>query len=70
MRKQNVRKLVRAGDYADEVDVELLDDDGDDGWGPYLTVADALKLEDVREALKREDLKNVQGLERFWPQAP
>ena len=41
-------KLVRAGEYATEV--ELID--GDAGWPPYLSVRDAEKLDDVREALR------------------
>ena len=43
-------KLVHAGEYAAEVEVELID--GDAGWPPYLSVRDAEKLDDVREALR------------------
>ena len=35
----NTTKLVRAGEYAAEVEVELID--GDAGWPPYLSVRDA-----------------------------
>jgi hypothetical protein len=54
MNKQISTKLVRAGSYAAEVEVELLTEPG--GWEPYLSVDDARKLDDVREALKRGDV--------------
>ena len=50
-------KLVREGQYAAEVDVELIDDDT--GWAPYLSLEDARKLDDVREALRQEDLNKA-----------
>jgi hypothetical protein len=48
-------KLVHEGKYAAEVEVELLSERN--GWGPYLSLADAEKLDDVREALRRGDIK-------------
>ena len=48
-------KLVHEGKYAAEVEVELLSDGT--GWSPYLSLADAEKLDDVREALRRGDIK-------------
>jgi hypothetical protein len=47
-------KLVHEGDYVAKVEVELLD--SGDGWSPYLSLEDAQKLDDVREALRRHDL--------------
>jgi hypothetical protein len=47
-------KLVREGQYAAEVDVELIE--ADDGWAPYLSIDDARKLDAVREALRRGDI--------------
>jgi hypothetical protein len=49
-------KLLREGEYVAEVDVELIDDDGRPGWGPYLSLTDALKLDDVRKALREGDV--------------
>lgn len=37
-----------------EVDVDLLEDETE--WSPYLSVEDAYKLDDVRDALKRGDI--------------
>lgn len=47
-------KLIHEGKYVAEVEVELIDDK--DGWSPYLSLEDAYKLDDVREALRKEDL--------------
>jgi hypothetical protein len=51
MKKKHNTKLVHEGQYVAEVDVELLDTD--EGWSPYLSLEDAYKLDDVRDALRR-----------------
>ena len=53
MRKQRRTKLVHEGRYLAEIDIELLVTD--DEWSPYLSVQDAYKLDDVRDALKKGD---------------
>jgi hypothetical protein len=45
-----VTKTIREGNLMAEVKVELIPDDG--AWGPYISPADALKMERVRLALK------------------
>jgi hypothetical protein len=54
MTKRKHTKLVHEGRYIAEVDIEIME--SNDGWAPYLSLDDALKLDDVREALKREDV--------------
>ncbi len=51
MKKKHNTKLVHEGQYVAEVDVELLDTD--EGWSPYLSLEDAYRLDDVRDALRR-----------------
>lgn len=53
MNKQPRKKLIHEGQYLAEVNVELLVT-GDE-WSPYLSIEDAYKLDDVREALKKGD---------------
>jgi len=48
-------KLIHEGEYVAEVDVELIVNE--DEWSPYLTMEDAYKLDMIREALKKGDLK-------------
>lgn len=55
MKKRRRTKLIHEGKYIAEVDVELMETD--DAWPPYLSVEDAYKLDDVREALRRGDVK-------------
>jgi hypothetical protein len=61
-------KLVREGQYAAEVTVDLIETEA--GWGPYLSLEDAQKLDEVREALRRGDLKRVGQLARVFKLAP
>ena len=44
-------KLVREGVYVAEVEVNLIQ--AEQAWAPYLSLADARKLDEVRAALKR-----------------
>ena len=55
MIKRMHTKIVREGNYLAEVDVELIETEDD--WAPYLSLDDARKLDDVREALRAEDIK-------------
>ncbi len=57
MNQRKKSKYVHEGQYVAEVEVELLEDDT--GWSPYLSVADAYKLDDVRNALGRGDLASA-----------
>lgn len=47
-------KYVHVGQYAVAVEVTLLEDNS--SWSPYMSLQDAYKLDDVREALQRGDL--------------
>jgi hypothetical protein len=61
-------KLVHEGDYVAEVKVELID--AETGWSPYLSLDDAYRLDDVREALRRGDLKTATNLARVYALTP
>ena len=68
MRTRPAKKLVHVGRYVAEVDVELIDTD--EGWSPYLSLDDANKLDDVREALRKEDVKAASRLARVFTLTP
>ena len=57
------RKDVKISDHGydelAEVEIELIDTD--EGWSPYLSMDDAFKLDDVRDALRRGDLRKAGG---------
>jgi hypothetical protein len=61
-------KLIHEGQYAAEVEVELLE--ADEGWSPYLSLADAQKLDAVRKALRRSDLKQASQLAKVFQLTP
>lgn len=53
-------RLVREGDLVAEVEVQILEGEG--GWAPYLSLDDAYKLDDVREALRMGDIRRAARL--------
>ena len=55
---------MHEGKYAAEVDVELLYTD--DGWSPYLSLENAYKLDEVRDALRRGDVSSAARLSRVF----
>lgn len=60
MSTRSTKRLVREGDLVAEVEVSLLEDAG--GWAPYLSLDDAYRLDDVREALRAGDLMRAAQL--------
>jgi hypothetical protein len=68
MNKRRHTKLVREGLYVAEVEIELIQ--ADDGWSPYLSLDDANKLDEVREALRRGDLDVASRLARVFGLTP
>jgi hypothetical protein len=68
MKKRKHTKLIHEGEYIAKVDVELIDTDS--GWSPYLLLEDAQKLDDVREALRKGDLKAASRLARIYTLKP
>lgn len=68
MTKRRQVKFVHEGEFAAEVPVELLDTG--EGWAPYLSLEDAQRLDDVRDALRRGDLQTASKLARVFRLTP
>jgi hypothetical protein len=69
MTKQREKsKYVHEGQYVAEVDVALVEDDT--GWSPYLSVEDAYKLDDVKDALRQGDLETAANYGRIYELRP
>lgn len=64
MKQRKKIKYVHEGRYVAEVEVTLLEDDT--SWSPYLSIEDACKLDDVREALRRQDLASAAKYGRIY----
>ena len=61
-------KLVHEGEYVAEVDVSIIQTESD--WSPYLSVDDAYKLDDVRDALRRGDIEAASRLAKVYALTP
>jgi hypothetical protein len=62
------KKYIHEGKYVAEVEVNLIE--SDTGWSPYLSVEDAYKLDDVRDSLRRGDLRGASRLARVFTLTP
>ena len=56
---KSTTRLVREGEFAAEVEVTRVEASG--GWTPYLSLEDAYKLDDVRDALRAGDVKRAEA---------
>jgi len=68
MRKKRHTKLIHEGQYVAEVDIDLVDTE--EAWSPYLSLEDAQKLDDVRDALRKGDLRAAGQLARVYTLTP
>jgi hypothetical protein len=68
MKKRQHTKLVHEGKYVAEISIELVDNDS--GWSPYLSLEDAYRIDDVREALSRDDVKTASKLAKVYTLTP
>ena len=68
MMKRHLTKLIHEGQYVAEVDVELIETD--ESWAPYLSVDDAYRLDDVRAALRRGDIRAAARQARVFSLTP
>ncbi len=68
MTRKGQTKFVHEGGYVAEVEVQLLQ--SAEGWAPYLSLEDAQKLDEVREALRRGDLTTASELGRVFRLTP
>jgi hypothetical protein len=68
MIQKSMTKLVQEGEFVAEVDISLIITD--DEWSPYLSLADANKLDDVRQALRQGDIEAAVAMARVYKLTP
>jgi len=68
MKTKAYRKLVHEGEFAAEVSIQLIETE--DAWSPYLSVEDARKLDEVRDALRRGDVQSAARHARVFRLTP
>lgn len=54
MTQRRKTKYIHGGQFVAEVEVEVIEDDA--SWSPYLSLADANRLDAVRAASRRGDV--------------
>jgi len=57
MSRRWTKRLVRDAEFVVAVDVELVEAEG--AWTPYLSLEDAYKLDEVRDALRAGDIRRA-----------
>jgi hypothetical protein len=68
MKQGTKSKYVHEAQYVAEVEVALVEDDT--GWSRYLSVEDAYKLDDVKDALCQGDLETAAKYGRIYGLRP
>ena len=68
MKRRMKMKYVHEGQYVAAVEVALIEDETE--WSPYLSTADAYKLDDVRAALRQGDLDSAARYGRIYELRP
>lgn len=68
MSSRRKTKFVHEGQYVAEVSVEIVESES--GWSPTISLEDAYKLDDVKEALKSGDLKAAAQYGRVYELRP
>ena len=68
MTRRKRTKFVREGSCVAEIEADLLEEP--EGWSPYLSLEDACRLDDVREALRRGDVETAARYSRVFSLAP
>ncbi len=68
MKKRVAKKLIHEVDYVAEVDVKL--EFTDDPWSPYLSLNEAKKLDQIRLALQRGDIRDAARQARVFRLTP
>ncbi|HEX4293680.1 MAG TPA: hypothetical protein VHZ29_06065 [Rhizomicrobium sp.] len=66
--KRETVEIIHEGKYAVEVVVDLIEEEN--GWSPYLSLDDALKLDAVRLALRAGDIAQAAKLGRVFELTP
>ena len=66
--KRKQTRFIYEGGYVAQFELEVIET-GDD-WSPYLSIEDAYKLDDVRQALRRGDLVRALQLVQVFKLIP
>jgi hypothetical protein len=66
--KRKRTQYIHEGDFVARVEVEQIE--ADDGWSPYLSLNDAYKLDEVRQALRDGDIARASKVAQVFTLSP
>ena len=66
--KKTLKKVIHEGDYMAEILVTL--EGSSDEWAPYISVEDALRVDNVREALLAGDVVSAEKYATVYEVVP
>jgi len=61
-------KYIHEGQFVAEIEVDIAESES--GWPPYISVDDAYKLDDVRDALRKSDVKSATQFAKVYTLTP
>ncbi len=68
MHTRKHKKYIIEDKYVAEVEIELVDTE--EGWSPYISLDDALKLDRIRELLQKNDIASAKKLAKVFTLTP
>ncbi len=68
MTRRRKTKFIHESRYVAEVEVEVIEDET--SWSPYLSLEDAQRLDQVRDALRSGDIKAAARVGRVYTLEP
>ena len=64
MKTRRHAKFIHEGGFVAEIEVDLIE--SEDSWAPYLSLDDANRLDEAREALRRGDVEAAARFGRVY----
>ena len=68
MTTRHKTKFIHESQYVAEVEVDVIEDET--SWSPYLSLEDAQRLDQVRDALRSGDIKTAARIGRVYTLVP
>ena len=68
MHKRKHTKLLHEGKYVAEIEIDIID--SDKGWSPYISLEDALKMDEIRELLRTGNIEVAKRMAHIYIMKP
>jgi len=68
MHKRKHTKLLHEGKYVAEIEIDIIDSEA--GWSPYISLEDALKMDQLRELLRKGDIESAKKMAHIYIMKP